>query len=120
MRSTRRSARPTGCCAAATSPRSCPSGSRRSGLATRGPAGVLLRREDLAAFVPEWVEPVRLRYRGLDVVTTPPNSQGVTALVMLNALAELDPPPPGTPGHVEALIAAKRVAFAARDRLVAD
>jgi gamma-glutamyltranspeptidase len=80
----------------------------------------LLRRDDLAAFTPEWVDPVRLHYRGLDVLTTPPNSQGVTALVMLNALAELDPPPPGTPGHVEALIAAKRVAFAARDRHVAD
>jgi gamma-glutamyltranspeptidase / glutathione hydrolase len=80
----------------------------------------LLRREDLAAFEPEWVEPVRLRYRGLDVLTTPPNSQGVTALMMLNALAELDPPPPGTAGHVEALVAAKRFAFAARDRHVAD
>jgi gamma-glutamyltranspeptidase / glutathione hydrolase len=80
----------------------------------------LLRRDDLAAFAPEWVDPVRLRYRGHDVLTTPPNSQGVTALMMLNALAELDPPPPGTPGHVEALIAAKRVAFAARDRHVGD
>jgi gamma-glutamyltranspeptidase/glutathione hydrolase len=80
----------------------------------------LLRREDLAAFAPEWVEPVRLRYRGLDVLTTPPNSQGVTALMMLSALVELDPPPPGTAGHVEALVAAKRFAFAARDRHVAD
>src|SRR4051812_17297843 len=83
-------------------------------------AGGLLRRADLAAFAPEWVEPVRLRYRGLDVLTTAPNSQGVTALMMLNALAVLDPPPPGTPGHIEALIAAKRFAFAARDRWVAD
>jgi len=40
--------------------------------------------------------------------------------MMLNALAELDPPPPGTAGHVEALVAAKRFAFAARDRHVAD
>ena len=61
-------------------------------------AGGLLRGEDLAAFEPEWVEPVRLRYRGLDILTTPPNSQGVTALMMLNALAELDPPAPGTAG----------------------
>jgi gamma-glutamyltranspeptidase len=83
-------------------------------------AGALLRREDLAAFAPEWAEPVRLSHGGLDVVTTPPNSQGVTALVMLNALAALDAPAPGTPGWVEALIAAKRVAFAARDRHVAD
>jgi gamma-glutamyltranspeptidase/glutathione hydrolase len=80
----------------------------------------LLRREDLAAFAPEWVEPLRLSYRGLDVLTTAPNSQGVTALMMLNALAVLEPPPPGTAGNVEALIAAKRFAFAARDRHVAD
>jgi gamma-glutamyltranspeptidase len=83
-------------------------------------AGGLLRREDLAAFAPEWADPVRLSYRGIDVVTTPPNSQGVTALVMLNALAALDAAAPGTAGWVEALIAAKRVAFAARDRHVAD
>lgn len=80
----------------------------------------LLRREDLAAFAPDWVEPVWLSHRGLDVVTTPPNSQGVTALMMLNALDVLDPPPPGTPGNIEALIAAKRFAFAARDRSVSD
>jgi gamma-glutamyltranspeptidase len=79
-----------------------------------------LRREDLAAFAPEWIAPVQLRHRGLDVVTTAANSQGVTALMMLNALAVLDPPPPGAAGNVEALIAAKRFAFAARDRHVAD
>ena len=80
----------------------------------------LLRRADLAAFAPEWGPPVRLRHRGLDVLTTPPNSQGVAALMMLNALAVLDPGPPGTAEHVEALIAAKRFAFAERDRHVAD
>jgi gamma-glutamyltranspeptidase/glutathione hydrolase len=63
---------------------------------------------------------VRLSHRGVDVVTTPPNSQGVTVLMMLNALSVLDPPPPGTRGHIEALIAAKRFAFAARDRWVSD
>jgi gamma-glutamyltranspeptidase len=44
----------------------------------------------------------------------------VTALMMLNALGLLDPPAPGSAGHVEALVAAKRFAFAARDRHVAD
>jgi gamma-glutamyltranspeptidase len=83
-------------------------------------AGGLLRREDLAAFAPEWVEPVRHAYRGFEVLTTPPNSQGVTALMMLNALTVLEPGPPGTADHVEALIDAKRFAFAERDRHVAD
>jgi gamma-glutamyltranspeptidase / glutathione hydrolase len=80
----------------------------------------LLRREDLAAFVPEWAEPVRMRHGGLEIVTTPPNSQGVTSLMMLNALSVLDAGPPGTADHVEALVAAKRFAFAERDRHVLD
>src|SRR3954471_5901886 len=37
--------------------------------AASGAADALLRREDLAAFAPEWGEPVRHRYRGLDVLT---------------------------------------------------
>jgi gamma-glutamyltranspeptidase/glutathione hydrolase len=39
---------------------------------------------------------------------------------MLNALAALDPGAPGTADHIAALVAAKRFAFAARDRHVAD
>jgi gamma-glutamyltranspeptidase / glutathione hydrolase len=80
----------------------------------------LLRAEDLAAFAPEWVEPLRLAYRGVEVVTTPPNSQGITALMMLNALTVLDAGEPGTAQFVEALVRAKRFAFAERDRHVGD
>jgi gamma-glutamyltranspeptidase / glutathione hydrolase len=79
-----------------------------------------LRATDLAAFEPEWVEPLRLAYRGVEVVTTPPNSQGITALMMLNALRALQPGPPGTAAFVEALVRAKRFAFAERDRHVSD
>lgn len=81
-----------------------------------------LRAEDLAAFEPSWDEPVRAAYRGLEVVVTAPNSQGVTALLMLNALAAIAPDglPPGSGEHLEALIRAKRSAFADRDRLVSD
>jgi gamma-glutamyltranspeptidase/glutathione hydrolase len=79
-----------------------------------------LRADDLAAFEPEWVEPLRHRHRGVEVLTTPPNSQGITALMMLNALTVLDPGAPGTADHVEALVRAKRFAFAARDRHVSD
>jgi gamma-glutamyltranspeptidase len=79
-----------------------------------------LRAEDLAAFTPEWVEPVRLTYRGVEVVTTPPNSQGITALMMLNALAVLGGAEPGSADHIEALVRAKHFAFAERDRHVGD
>ena len=82
----------------------------------------LLRRDDLAAYAPEWVEPVRARHRELEVVVTPPNSQGVTALMMLNALELLGAErlAPGTAAHVEALAAAARAAYAERDAYVAD
>jgi gamma-glutamyltranspeptidase / glutathione hydrolase len=81
-----------------------------------------LRRSDLAAYRPQWVDPISTAYRGLEVVTTPPNSQGVTALMMLNALAVLGASehPPGSAAHVAALVRAKRAAFADRDRYIAD
>lgn len=45
--------------------------------------GGFLRADDLAAFVPEWVEPVRVGYRGYEVAELPPNGQGLVALVAL-------------------------------------
>jgi gamma-glutamyltranspeptidase/glutathione hydrolase len=45
--------------------------------------GGYLRAEDLAAFTPEWVEPVRVGYRGYEVAELPPNGQGLVALVAL-------------------------------------
>jgi gamma-glutamyltranspeptidase len=85
-------------------------------------AGGFLRREDLAQYLPEWCDPISVSYDGLDVYTTPPNSQGITALLMLNALQVLgaDEHPPGSPEHIEALVRAKRVAFLDRDRYITD
>ncbi len=48
--------------------------------------GGLLRRDDLEQFIPEWVEPVSVRYRGYDVCEIPPNGQGMVALMALNIL----------------------------------
>ncbi|MGI8421899.1 MAG: gamma-glutamyltransferase family protein [Gaiellaceae bacterium] len=47
----------------------------------------LLAESDLAAHRSEWVEPLRLAYRGLEVCELPPNGQGAAALLGL-ALAE--------------------------------
>lgn len=81
-----------------------------------------LRSSDLAAYRPQWVDPISTTHRGLEVVTTPPNSQGVTALMMLNALTVLGSSErrPGSPAHIAALVRAKRAAFADRDRHIAD
>ena len=85
-------------------------------------AGGVMTREDLAGQEVDWAAPVGTSYRGLKVVTTPPNSQGVTGLAMLHALEELLAPdvPPGTAEHVEALVRGKLIAFDWRDRLLGD
>jgi gamma-glutamyltranspeptidase/glutathione hydrolase len=45
-----------------------------------------LEESDLAGFAPRWVEPLRVAYRGVEVVEMPPPTQGVAALVGLGLL----------------------------------
>jgi gamma-glutamyltranspeptidase/glutathione hydrolase len=56
------------------------------GLAARGSA---LTLEDLRRHRTEFVEPISVSYRGHEVVTTPPNSQGFVLLQMLEVLTDL-------------------------------
>jgi gamma-glutamyltranspeptidase/glutathione hydrolase len=49
-----------------------------------------LEEDDLAAHRSEWVEPLRLPYRGAEVCELPPNTQGVAALVALALLDDGD------------------------------
>jgi gamma-glutamyltranspeptidase/glutathione hydrolase len=46
---------------------------------------------DLAAFEPRWVEPLRIGYRGYEVLEMPPPTQGVAALEALGLLEGLKP-----------------------------
>ncbi|HEX7065724.1 MAG TPA: gamma-glutamyltransferase family protein [Bacillales bacterium] len=48
--------------------------------------GGYLDAEDLAAYEPEWVKPIKVDYRGFDVWEIPPNGQGLIALQALNLL----------------------------------
>jgi gamma-glutamyltranspeptidase / glutathione hydrolase len=48
--------------------------------------GGFLTAEDLADFQPEWIEPVSTTYHGWRIYETPPNSQGIAALSMLNIM----------------------------------
>lgn len=45
-----------------------------------------IRKEDLAAYRPQWVDPISINYKGYDIWEIPPNGQGLVALMGLNTL----------------------------------
>jgi gamma-glutamyltranspeptidase/glutathione hydrolase len=51
-----------------------------------------LEEDDLTAYEAKWVEPLRLSYRGVDVLELPPPTQGVAALEALGLLEGHDAP----------------------------
>ena len=52
--------------------------------------GGALTKEDLAAHTSDWVEPLTLAYRGVDVLELPPNGQGVSVQIALGVLSHFD------------------------------
>ncbi len=53
-------------------------------------AGGCLDVADLAAYRPQWVDPISCNYRGYDVWEIPPNGHGLVALLALNILQGFD------------------------------
>ena len=82
----------------------------------------LLTDADLAAHHADWIEPISTTYRGYQVLELPPNTQGVTALQMLNILEGYDLKALGhnSAAYLHLLVEAKRIAFADRDAWLAD
>jgi len=84
--------------------------------------GGLFSVKDFAEHRSDWVEPITINYRGYDVYEMPPATQGFVALEMLKILEGFDLKSMGQ-GSVDALhlmIEAKKLAFADRDRYLAD
>ncbi|MDQ3337579.1 MAG: gamma-glutamyltransferase family protein [Myxococcota bacterium] len=85
-------------------------------------AGGVMTRADLAAHVSTWDEPISTIYRGIRVWESPPNGQGITALLALNILEgfELRGQDPVGVDRFHLLVEALRVAFADTRWYVAD
>ena len=78
--------------------------------------------KDLGDHTSSWVDPISTSYRGVELFECPPNGQGLAALIALNIIEGDDVAALGhnSPEYLHLLIEAKKLAFADRDRYVAD
>lgn len=79
-----------------------------------------LAADDLAAFLPEWVEPISTNYRGYDVWEIPPNGHGLVALMALNILKGFEFQAKDTAVAYHRQIEAIKLAFADGLKYIAD
>lgn len=84
--------------------------------------GGFLAAADFEEHRGEWVEPVSIRYRDVEVWQIPPNGQGIAALQILNILEGFDLRGMGfgSPEYVHHFVEAKKLAFEDRARYYAD
>ncbi len=84
--------------------------------------GGAMTADDLAAFRPEWVEPIGKEYAGHRLHEIPPNGQGIAALIALGILSHFDlaglRPDSVQAQHLQ--IEAMKLAFADTYRYVSD
>jgi gamma-glutamyltranspeptidase len=91
-------------------------------IATRLARDGFVTADDLAAHEGEWGEAVATTYRGYTVYETPPPTQGMAALLGLNLLEGFDLAklPVHSVEHLHLLVEMVKLAYADRDRWVAD
>ena len=84
--------------------------------------GGLLTEEDLSGFRARWDDPITTSYRGYQVFEFPPNSSGHVLLQELNVIEQFDIVRMGcnSPDSIHVMVEAKRMAFADRERYLAD
>jgi gamma-glutamyltranspeptidase/glutathione hydrolase len=96
-------------------------------LATRiatfiGTEGGFVTARDLARHASQWTDPIRTTYLDHQVLAFPPSTQGATFLQMLN-LAELEDLTAmgvNSAEYIHTLVEGAKLAYADRDRLIAD
>lgn len=82
--------------------------------------GGYLSLEDLADYRAEWVESVHINYHGYDVWEMPPNGHGITALMALNILKDMEIGAKDTGDTFHKQIEAMKLAFADGMHYIAD
>ena len=82
--------------------------------------GGLLRKDDLAAYQPQWVEPIHTNYRGYDVWEMPPNGHGLVVLMALNIASQFTFGKRSDPEDVHRQIEAMKLAFCDGKKYIAD
>lgn len=82
--------------------------------------GGYLRQSDLADFSPEWVEPIKVNYRGYEVWEIPPNGHGLVALMALNLLNGLELTGKDSADTCHKQIEAMKLAFADGKKYIAE
>ncbi|HWM42101.1 MAG TPA: gamma-glutamyltransferase family protein [Burkholderiales bacterium] len=84
--------------------------------------GGAMRASDFAAHKSDWVEPLKMDYRGYTLHEIPPNGQGIVALMALGMLEHFDlrSHPVDGADSVHLQIEAQKLAFADAWRYVAD
>lgn len=79
-----------------------------------------LRYDDLAAYEPEWVDPIKVNYRGYDVWEIPPNGQGLVALMALNVLKGFEFTEKDSVDTYHKQIEAMKLAFADGEKYITE
>ncbi len=83
-------------------------------------AGSTITLEDLEGYSAFFDDPLWIDYKGNRIYETPPNSQGVTSLLMLKYLENYDFSKMNDPEIIEKIVKAKINAFSTRDKYVTD
>ena len=84
--------------------------------------GGWLNAKDLSEHRSNWIDPIHTTFLGRSVLELPPNTQGMTALQILNLIdaGDLDKLEHNSPAYLHRLIESVRIAFADRAAYLAD
>jgi len=82
----------------------------------------LLSQRDMELHTSTWTEPLRISYGKYAIWQTPPNTQGLAALLALNIVEGLDlaATRPDSAEHIHYLVEAKKLAFEHRKQYITD